>query len=27
MDARRLPEGYDNTRTAENLFRWLLGGL
>lgn len=24
MDSRRLPEGYDNARAAENLFRWLL---
>ena len=24
MDERRLPAGYGNTRTAENLFRWLL---
>lgn len=24
MDHRRLPEGYDNARAAENLFRWLL---
>lgn len=24
MDARRLPEGYDNTIAAGNLFRWLL---
>ncbi len=23
MDHRRLPEGYDNAKTAENLFRWL----
>jgi unsaturated rhamnogalacturonyl hydrolase len=26
MDARRLPAGYDNPRTAKNLFRWLLSG-
>lgn len=26
MDARRLPEGYDNPKAAENLFRWLLQG-
>ncbi len=26
MDARRLPQGYDNTRAAGNLFRWLLAG-
>lgn len=26
MDARRLPDGYDNGRAAENLFRWLLTG-
>jgi hypothetical protein len=24
MDRRRLPEGYDNPKAAENLFRWLL---
>jgi lysophospholipase L1-like esterase len=24
MDERRLPQGYDNRRTAENLFGWLL---
>ncbi len=24
MDHRRLPEGYDNTKAADNLFRWLL---
>ncbi|HXF99811.1 MAG TPA: DUF4350 domain-containing protein [Bacteroidota bacterium] len=24
MDNRRLPEGYDNARAAENLFRWFL---
>jgi lysophospholipase L1-like esterase len=24
MDERRLPEGYDNARAAQNLFRWLL---
>jgi len=24
MDQRRLPEGYDNARAAQNLFRWLL---
>lgn len=24
MDQRRLPEGYDNSRAASNLFRWLL---
>jgi unsaturated rhamnogalacturonyl hydrolase len=24
MDHRKLPEGYDNTRVADNLFRWLL---
>ena len=27
MDARRLPEGYDNARAAGNLFQWLLGGM
>lgn len=26
MDTRRLPEGYDNPKAAENLFRWLLQG-
>jgi unsaturated rhamnogalacturonyl hydrolase len=26
MDARRLPAGYDNSRAAQNLFRWLLAG-
>ena len=26
MDARRLPAGYDNALTAENLFRWVLSG-
>ena len=25
MDTRRLPEGYDNQRAGENLFRWMLG--
>ncbi len=25
MDARRLPQGYDNAVAAKNLFRWLLG--